>query len=44
MAVQCLKEGWQIIELEGDLYVVPALQWGPNIRKLVTLFNKSIGQ
>jgi iron(III) transport system substrate-binding protein len=32
------------VEPQGDLHVVPALQWGPNMRKLVALFNKSIGQ
>ena len=38
------RKRWQIIELQGDLHVVPALQWGPNMRKLVALVNKSIGQ
>ncbi|MGH7871561.1 MAG: ABC transporter substrate-binding protein [Candidatus Binatia bacterium] len=32
------------VEPPGDVHVVPALQWGPNMRKLVALFNKSIGQ
>ena len=32
------------VEPQGDVHVVPALQWGPNMRKLVALFNKSIGQ
>jgi iron(III) transport system substrate-binding protein len=32
------------VEPQGDLHVVPALLWGPNMRKLVALFNKSIGQ
>jgi iron(III) transport system substrate-binding protein len=32
------------VEPQGDLHVVSALQWGPKMRKLVDLFNKSIGQ
>jgi iron(III) transport system substrate-binding protein len=32
------------VEPQGDVHVVPALQWGPKMRKLVELFNKSIGQ
>ena len=32
------------VEPQGDVHVVPALQWGPNMRKLVALFNKSIVQ
>ena len=32
------------VEPQGDLHVVPALQWGPKIRKLVDLFNKNIGR
>ena len=30
------------VEPQGEVYVVPALQWGPNMRKLVELFNKNI--
>jgi iron(III) transport system substrate-binding protein len=33
-----------IVEPQGDLHVVSALQWGPKMRKLVELFNKSVGQ
>ena len=32
------------VEPQGDLHVVSALQWGPKMRKLVELFNKSVGQ
>jgi len=32
------------VEPQGDVHVVSALQWGPKMRKLVDLFNKSIGQ
>lgn len=32
------------VEPPGDTHVVSALQWGPKIRQLVELFNKSIGQ
>ena len=32
------------VEPPGDLHVVPALKWGPQMRKLVELFNKSIGR
>jgi iron(III) transport system substrate-binding protein len=32
------------VEPQGELHVVSALQWGPKMRKLVDLFNKSIGQ
>jgi iron(III) transport system substrate-binding protein len=30
------------VEPQGDVHVVPALQWGPKMRKLVELFNKSV--
>ncbi|HMA81093.1 MAG TPA: extracellular solute-binding protein [Candidatus Binatia bacterium] len=32
------------VEPQGDVHVVSALQWGPKMRKLVDLFNKSVGQ
>jgi iron(III) transport system substrate-binding protein len=32
------------VEPQGDVHVVPALQWGPKMRKLVDLFNKSVGK
>jgi iron(III) transport system substrate-binding protein len=32
------------VEPQGDVHVVPALQWGPKMRKLVDLFNRSIGK
>jgi len=32
------------VEPQGDLHVVSALQWGPKMRSLVDLFNKSIKQ
>jgi iron(III) transport system substrate-binding protein len=32
------------VEPQGDLHVVSALQWGPKMRKLVDLFNKSVSQ
>ena len=32
------------IEPQGEVHVVSALQWGPKIRQLVDLFNKSVGQ
>lgn len=32
------------VEPQGDTHVVSALQWGPKIRQLVDLFNKSVGQ
>ena len=32
------------VEPQGDVHVVSALQWGPKMRKLVDLFNKSIGE
>jgi iron(III) transport system substrate-binding protein len=32
------------VEPQGDLHVVSALQWGPKMRSLVELFNKTIGQ
>ena len=32
------------VEPQGETHVVSALQWGPKIRQLVELFNKSIGQ
>ena len=32
------------VEPQGDMHVVSALEWGPKMRKLVDLFNKSIGQ
>jgi iron(III) transport system substrate-binding protein len=32
------------VEPQGELHVVSALQWGPKMRSLVSLFNKSIGQ
>jgi iron(III) transport system substrate-binding protein len=32
------------VEPQGELHVVSALQWGPKMRKLVEMFNKSVGQ
>jgi iron(III) transport system substrate-binding protein len=32
------------VEPQGELHVVSPLQWGPKIRQLVDLFNKSVGQ
>jgi iron(III) transport system substrate-binding protein len=32
------------VEPQGELHVVSALQWGPKMRKLVEIFNKSVGQ
>jgi len=32
------------VEPQGETHVVSALHWGPKIRQLVELFNKSIGQ
>jgi len=32
------------VEPPGETHVVPALQWGPKLRQLVELFNKSVGQ
>ncbi len=32
------------VEPQGELHVVPALQWGPKMRQLVDLFNRSIGK
>jgi iron(III) transport system substrate-binding protein len=32
------------VEPPGDTHVVSPLQWGPKLRQLVELFNKSIGQ
>ena len=32
------------VEPPGDTHVVSALHWGPKLRQLVELFNKSIGQ
>jgi iron(III) transport system substrate-binding protein len=34
---------WKV-EPQGELHVVSALQWGPKMRKLVDLFNKSVGR
>jgi len=33
-----------IVEPQGELHVVSPLQWGPKIRQLVELFNKTVGQ
>jgi iron(III) transport system substrate-binding protein len=32
------------VEPQGETHVVSALQWGPKLRQLVELFNKSVGQ
>ena len=32
------------VEPQGELHVVSPLQWGPKIRQLVELFNKTVGQ
>ena len=32
------------VEPETDLHVVSALEWGPKLRQLVDLFNKTVGQ
>jgi len=32
------------VEPQGELHVVSALQWGPKMRNLVDLFNKSVSQ
>ena len=32
------------VEPQGELHVVSALQWGPKMRQLVELFNKSVRQ
>jgi len=32
------------VEPQGDMHVVSALEWGPKMRKLVDLFNRSISQ
>ena len=32
------------VEPQGDPHVVSALHWGPKMRQLVELFNKTIGQ
>jgi iron(III) transport system substrate-binding protein len=32
------------VEPQGETHVVSALHWGPKIRQLVELFNKSVGQ
>jgi iron(III) transport system substrate-binding protein len=32
------------VEPQGETHVVNALQWGPKVRQLVDLFNKSVGQ
>ena len=31
------------VEPQGDVHVVSALHWGPQLRRLVDLFNKSVG-
>ena len=38
------KDAPWTVEPQGDLHVISALQWGPKMRRLVDLFNKSIAQ